>query len=101
MQSLRSSLSAHHQTDVDEIVGDHTEPDPSPHSVVAFVSAAVEAVSPFDDTNAASLPVHHFSPLRNQRFFCSRFRSRLLVERLGMHTHLTPSAFAVASFLPE
>jgi hypothetical protein len=45
--------------------------------------------------------VHHFSPLRNQCFFCSRFRSRLLVERLGMHTRLTPSAFAVASFLPE
>src|SRR5271166_3615306 len=31
-------------------------------------------------------PVRHFWPLRNQRFFCSRLRSELLVERLGTHT---------------
>jgi hypothetical protein len=29
-----------------------------------------------------SRPVRHFWPLRNQRFFCSRLRSALLVERL-------------------
>jgi hypothetical protein len=28
--------------------------------------------------------------LRNQRFFCSRRRSALLVERLGTQTRLTP-----------
>src|SRR5882672_8787610 len=33
-----------------------------------------------------SHPVRHFWPLRNQRFLCSRLRSRLLVERLGMQT---------------
>src|ERR1700724_4225089 len=48
-----------------------------------------------------SEPVRHFWPLRNQRFFCSRLRSGLLVERLGMQTRLTPSAFAAASFLAE
>ena len=48
-----------------------------------------------------SQPVRHFWPLRNQRFFCSRLRSGLLVERLGMQTRLTPLAFAAASFLAE
>jgi hypothetical protein len=40
-----SSLS-HHTTDVEEIVGDHTEPDPAVHSVVVLVSATIETVSP-------------------------------------------------------
>jgi hypothetical protein len=53
VQSLRSSLSAHHLADVDETL------------------------------MRPSLPVRHFWPLRNQRFFCSRFRSRLLVETIG------------------
>src|SRR5213075_2662279 len=48
-----------------------------------------------------SHPVRHFWPLRNQRFLCSRVRSALLVERLGMQTRLTPWAFAAASFLAE
>jgi hypothetical protein len=43
----------------------------------------------------------HFWPLRNQRFLCSRLRSRLLVERLGMQTRFTPFAFTAASFLAE
>jgi putative transposase len=48
-----------------------------------------------------SHPVRHLLPLRNQRFFCSRFRSGLLVERLGMPTRLTPIAFAAVSLLAE
>jgi hypothetical protein len=48
-----------------------------------------------------SHPVRHFWPLRNQRFFCSRLRSGLLVERLGIQTRLTPLALAAASFLAE
>src|SRR5258708_35922079 len=48
-----------------------------------------------------SHPVRHFWPLRNQRFLCSRLRSGLFVERLGMQTRLTPLAFAAASFLAE
>ena len=47
------------------------------------------------------LQPRHLCPSRNQRFFCSRLRSALLVERLGMQTRLTPLAFAAASFLPE
>src|SRR5215468_10461828 len=47
-----------------------------------------------------SHPVRHFCPLRNQRFFCSRLRSGLLVERLGMQTRLTPFAFTAISVPP-
>jgi hypothetical protein len=48
-----------------------------------------------------SHPVRHFWPLRNQRFFCSRLRSALLVERLGTQKRLAPFAFAATSFLAE
>src|SRR5246127_267249 len=56
---LRAGSRVHRPSDVDEIVGDHTEADPAPHSIVALVSTAIEAVSPLDhaDTSfAASAP---------------------------------------------
>ena len=66
-------------SDVEEIVGDDTEPDPALHPVVAPVSTAGEAVSAFMTLMRPSHPVRHFWPLRNQRFFCSRLRAALLV----------------------
>src|SRR5246127_2846186 len=39
--------------DVDEIIGDHAEPDPTLHSIFAFVPTAVEAVSPLAHADAA------------------------------------------------
>jgi hypothetical protein len=56
MRGLRGGSRAHRPSDVDEIVGDHAEADPAPHSVVALVSTAIEAVSPLDhaDTSSAS-----------------------------------------------
>ena len=39
--------------DVDEIIGDHAEPDPAPHSILAFVATTVEAVSPLGHADAA------------------------------------------------
>src|ERR1700756_323143 len=39
--------------DVDEIIGDHAEPDPALHSIFAFVPTAVEAVSPLGHADAA------------------------------------------------
>lgn len=41
-----------------------------------------------------SQPVLHFCPLRNQGFFCSRFRSALLVLRFGTQTRFTPRSCA-------
>src|SRR5580704_7001477 len=43
----------HGATDVDDVVGDDAEAHPAVHSDVALVSAAVEAVSPFDDADAS------------------------------------------------
>ena len=91
----------HGATDVDEVVGDDAEADPAVHSDIALVTAAAEAMSPFCDADASLATGAPLLPLRNQRFFCSRLRSRLLVERLGMQTRLTPFAFAAASFLAE
>jgi hypothetical protein len=53
---LRGGLRFHGATDVDNIVGDDTEPDRAAHTDVALVSAAVEAVPPLDDANASLGP---------------------------------------------
>ena len=87
--------------DVDERVADDAETDPATHSCRPLVAATIETVSSFGDADAPSHPVRHFWPARNQRFFCSRFRWGLLVERLGMQTRLTPFAFAAVSLRPE
>ena len=46
----------HYVADVDEVVGDHTEPDPTLHSGIAFVPATVEPVPPLDHADAALAP---------------------------------------------
>ena len=98
---LSAGLLGHDAADVDQVVGNHPEADPALDSGIPLVPAAIEAMPSFDHADASSQAVRHFWPLRNQRFFCSRLRSGLLVERLGMQTRLTPLAFAAASFLAE
>src|SRR5437764_370405 len=46
-------LLLHRAADVEEIVGDHAEPDPALHSGFSLVAAAVEPVPPFDHADAA------------------------------------------------
>src|SRR5215469_15750763 len=48
-----------------------------------------------------SQPVLHFCPLRNQRFFWCCRRDALRVERFGIETRFTPSAWASRSFSAE
>src|SRR6267378_8272914 len=43
----------HGTADVDNVVGDHAEPDPTLHSGIAFVAAAIEPVSPLDHADAS------------------------------------------------
>src|SRR5580692_10770356 len=50
---LKSRLLFHDPADVDDVVGDDAETHPAVHSDAALVSAAVEAVSPFDDADAS------------------------------------------------
>ena len=40
-------------TNIDKIIGDHTESDPTLHPVFAFVATAVEPVSPLRHADAA------------------------------------------------
>src|SRR5215470_12723625 len=90
-------------TNIDEVVGKHPKSDPAFDADIASISAAVDMrpCRRLATLMRPSQPVRHFWPLRNQRFFCSRLRSRLFVERFEMHTRLTALAFAAASFLPE
>src|SRR5215471_19821772 len=84
-----------------EIVGDHAESDPTLHSIVALISTAIEAIAPLDHADASFASGAPFLAVAEPTLLCSRLRSGLLLERLGMHTRLTPIAFAAASFLAE
>jgi len=91
----------HRAADVDQIVGDHAEADPALDAGLTLYRLRFSPCRRLTTLMRPSAPVRHFCPLRNQRFLCSRLRSGLLVERLGMHTRLTLLAFAAASFLAE
>jgi hypothetical protein len=56
-----------------------------------LVAAAVEAMPTFAGADASLTSVRYFCSLQNQRSFCSRLRSALLVECLGMQMRSTPS----------
>ena len=53
MRRLLDGLFFHCATDVNDVVGDDTEPDPTLHSGIAFVVAAIEPVSPLDHADAS------------------------------------------------
>jgi site-specific recombinase XerC len=61
----------------------------------------MKEISRFVTLIRPSHPVRHFCPFRNHRFFCSRLRAGLLVERFGTLTRLTPIALASAWFFAE
>ena len=50
---LRSRLFFHGVPDVDQVIGDDAEANPAVHADIALVAAAVKAVSPFCDADAA------------------------------------------------
>ena len=56
--------------DVEEVVGDHTEPDPALHAGLSFIAGAIQAMPAFEHTDAAFHPVRHFWAFLNRRFFC-------------------------------
>ena len=82
-------------TNIDEVVGKHPKSDPAFDADIAAISAAVETMPPLGDADA---------PLAAGAPFLAVAEPTLLllaVERFGMHTRLTPLAFAAASFLLE
>src|SRR6202162_1533788 len=50
---LRCSPLFHGTADVDDVVGDHAEPDPTLHTGIAPVMASVETVAPLADADAS------------------------------------------------
>ena len=88
----------HGVPDVDEVVGDHAEPDPAPHSGVAFVAAAVEAVPALDHADAA---LAAGPPLLAVAEPALLLLALALGALGGTQTRLTPATFAAASFLAE
>jgi hypothetical protein len=54
-----------------------------PHATTTLAAIARLRAS-FSSITVSTIPVRHFWPVRNQRFFCSRLRSGLLLERLRM-----------------
>src|SRR5207245_6380072 len=53
LRRLLDGLFFHCATDVDDVVCDDAEPDPTLHSGIAFVAAAIEPVSPLDHADAS------------------------------------------------
>ena len=95
---LSAGLLGHDAADVDQVVGNHPEADPALDSGIALVPAAVESMPSFDHAYATLAAGPPFLAVAEPTLLCSRLRSGLLVERLGMQTRL---AFAAASFLAE
>ncbi len=50
---LQDGTFFHYATDVDDVVGDDAEPNPTLHSGIAFVAAAIEPVSPLNHADAS------------------------------------------------
>jgi hypothetical protein len=81
--------------DVDEGIGGYAEPDPAPHSVIAFVSAAIEPVPSFSDADAslASGP----PPLASAEPALSLFALRALGRAIGHADALDALGFQAAN----
>ena len=104
MRSLRGGSSAHRQTNVDEIIGDHAEADPSLHSIVGFVEAAIEAVAPLLDTFKLSelehYPLHYVTHVMHTLEVIAHYHPNLSVQyvartfylRMVHGLHLSPEA---------
>jgi hypothetical protein len=54
--TLRSGSPTHHPTHVDEIIGDDAEGNPTLHSGVGFVPAAVKTVAPLNYADSSLAP---------------------------------------------
>jgi hypothetical protein len=61
----------------------NTEADPTEHSHLALIVAAVEAMSPFSDVDASLASAAPFLAVAKPAFFCSRLRSGLVLSDWG------------------
>ncbi len=94
-----SQLGGQPLSDIDEVIGDHTQTYPPPHPFHSVVAASRQSMTPlhYADPTFASRAPH--CPCLNHRRFCSLRRSSLRVLRLGIVTYLTPISFTASSWL--
>src|SRR5207302_9892660 len=60
-------------TNIDEVVGNHSEPDPALHADLAPIAAAVEAMPPLGDADAALAPGPPFLAIAEPTFLLLAF----------------------------
>ena len=73
----------HCVANVDEVVGNHTEPDPTLHPGIAFVSAAVEPMPTLDHADAALAPRPPFLPIAEPTLLLLAFALGALGRAIG------------------
>ena len=98
---LLQGLFGHCRADVDEIVGDHTEPDPTLHSTFALVPATTEPMSPLGHTDATLTSGAPFLAVAEPALLLLASAFGTLGGTVGDEMRLTPLDFAAASFLLE
>src|SRR5437868_11671593 len=94
-------LLLHRAADVEEIVGDHAEPDPALHSGIALVAAAVEPVPSFDHADAAFASGAPFLAAAEPALLLLAFALGAFGGAIGNRPRLTPIALAAVSFFIE
>src|SRR5208282_5774715 len=80
---LRRGLFFQCTADVEEIVGDDAEPDPTLHSGLALVAAAAEPVSPLDDADASLASGPPFLAVAEPALLLFAFALRALGGAIG------------------
>src|SRR5271168_1308864 len=80
---LRSGLLFQCTADVEEIVGDDAEPDPTLHSGLALIAAAAEPVSPFDHADASLASGPPFLAIAEPALLLFAFALRALGGAIG------------------
>ena len=98
---LRNGLFFQCAADVEEIVGDHAEPDPTLHSGVALVAAAAKPVPPFDHADASLASGPPFLAVAEPTLLLLALALGAFGRAIGNADAFDALLFAVASFLAE
>src|SRR5256885_1151360 len=75
---LLDGLTFHCAADIDEVIPDHTEPDPALHSSISSVPAPVEPVPPLDHANTSLAPGPPLLAVAEPAFLLLAFAFRTL-----------------------
>ena len=99
--TLLNGVSLQCTADVEEIVGDDAEPDPTLHSGLALVAAAAEPVSPLDDADASLASGPPFLAVAEPALLLFALALGAFGGAVGNADALDARAFAAVSLLAE